>query len=382
MIYLDYAATAPMTPSSLDAYAATARRAFGNAGSLHDAGGLAERSLDWSRETIAGLLGVDGRGCYFTGSGSEANGLALQVLALAHRNRGNHMIVSGAEHSSVRGTAAYLRSLGFEISVAPVDGDGRVVLSGLEALIRPDTILASVTCVNSEIGTVQPIGEIAELLAERRIPFHSDCVQAFGKLPVKPRASGVPSVSLSAHKVGGPKGMGLLYIDPALRWTPMIPGTTQERGMRFGTADVPGAAAFAVAAQEACSRMATETPRLRALRTTFIEATRSFGVPMIVEGTGAERAPHILGVRIPGYQGQELMLALNARGFAVSTGTACRVGLSGPSETLTAMGRSEEEAKELVRFSFGSGTTERQVAEAAAALRDAVAEAVEARSGL
>lgn len=381
MIYLDYAATAPMTQPALDAYLATARRVYGNAGSLHDAGGLAEETLDWSRETLAAQLRTDKRCCYLTGSGSEANGLALHVLAHARRDRGNHLIVSDAEHASVRGIATYLGTLGFDVSVAPVDGRGRVDPAGLEKLLRPETILASVAFVNSETGTIQPLEEIAALLRPRGIPLHSDGVQAFGKLPLAPEALGIQALSVSAHKIGGPKGMGLLYIDPSLRWSPIIPGTTQERGMRFGTVDVPGAVAFAVAAEAACKRMADESSRLRGLQKRFIEEVRALGVRFELEGHETARAPHILGIRVPGIQGQELMLALNARGVAVSTGSACRVGLSGPSRTLLAMGRSEEEARELVRFSFGAGTTERQASEAAAALRASVAEAFSQRGG-
>lgn len=381
MIYLDYAATAPMTQPAMDAYLATARRVYGNAGSLHDAGGLAEDTLAWSRETLAAQLQADERCCYLTGSGSEANGLALHVLAHASRDRGNHLIVSDAEHASVRGVSSYLRTLGFDVSVAPVDGCGRVAAAELEKLIRPETILVSVAFVNSETGTIQPIEEIAALLRPRGIPLHSDGVQAFGKLPLTPGTLGIQALSLSAHKVGGPKGMGLLYIDPSLRWSPIIPETTQERGMRFGTVDVPGAVAFAVAAEEACRRMAGESSRLRVLQKRFLEEMRALGVRFELEGHETERAPHILGIRVPGIQGQELMLALNARGVAVSTGSACRVGLSGPSHTLLAMGRSEEEARELVRFSFGGGTTERQTSEAAAALHASVTEAFSLRAG-
>lgn len=363
MIYLDYAATTPMSETALDAYLQTARQFFGNASSLHDAGSEAKYLLESARSQLASLLNGSPEGLYFTSGGSEANSLAIRSLVKANRHKGKHLITTPIEHSSVSNIFHFLEKEGYEISYLPVDSYGKVHMEALERLIRPETVLASIGHANSEIGTVQAIEQIGALLFEHNVLFHSDCVQSFGKIPIDVRKSHITSLSLSAHKIYGPKGVGACYISPFASWEQLIPGTTHEKGFRAGTVNVPGAVAFAAAADEKMEGKVEESVRLSQLREQLLSGIMKKGFPVFVEGDQEKGLPHHIAVRFPGIEGQHMMLECNRSGVALSTGTACQAGMQSPSKTLLAIGRNENEARELVRITLGHSTTAEEIAE-------------------
>ncbi|MEX2600828.1 MAG: IscS subfamily cysteine desulfurase [Balneolaceae bacterium] len=358
MIYFDNAATTPMSETSLDAYSQAARKYYGNSNSLHDRGSEAENALSGARSLLARLLGVPAKGLLFTGSGSEANFLAIVSLALAHEKRGRHIVTTTMEHSSVRNTMNWLKGEGFEISVAPADPKGLVTPEALEKVLREDTILVSIQHVNSEIGTVQDLKSLGKVLKPREILFHSDLVQGFGKIPVDLEACGLSGVSLSGHKVHGPKGIGAAWIDNRVSWRPFIPGSTQERGFRPGTVDVPAAIAFAVAANERFASREEDRKNVQELWNRVRDLVReSFGGLVTIEGSEEHQSPYIMGMTLSMMEGQHAMLESNRGGLAISTGSACQVNEQNPSATMLAIGKSSEEAQRLIRFSFSHRNT-------------------------
>ncbi len=361
MIYLDYAATTPMSDEAIEMYGKVAEAYTGNASSIHDYGSSAEKVIDTSREHIAGYLNAIPRGLFFTGSGSEANNLALRSLALANREKGSHIITTAAEHSSVRYTMKVLQKEGFEITEVPLDDEGRVDPDELKQCIRPDTILASIHHGNSEIGTVQPAQTIGKLLKEHEVLYHSDCVQTFGKIAVDVEAFQMDAISISAHKIYGPKGVGAAYIDPSARWRPTLPGTTQERGFRPGTVNTAGVASFMKAAEQVMEGREGEAERERELRRHLIEELRSMPYDITIEGPEKGGLPNILGMRIHGMEGQYAMLECNRKGLAISTGSACSVGTEKASASMRALGRDTQEGREFIRLSLGRHTTDEDI---------------------
>jgi len=358
MIYLDFAATTPMRKEAIDVYAEVADKIPGNTGSIHDAGTAAKNILDKARSGLAEILNAKSRGMFFTGSGSEANQLALLSLANGNKEHGRHIISTGAEHSCVRNALKLLEQQGFEITMVPLDETGRVDPARIAELLRKDTMLVSIHHGNSEIGTLQPIGDIGKMLMKRDILFHSDCVQSFGKIPIDVEAMHLDSVSISAHKVYGPKGVGAAYIDPSVRWKPVIPGTTQEKGFRPGTANTPGIAAFLAAAKLSVQEMNENHARSLQLRQQLIDGLIALPFDISVEGHPEKVLPHVLGLRIKGMEGQYAMVECNRHGLAISTGSACSVGTEKASATMLALGRSEQETREFIRLSLGKQTTE------------------------
>lgn len=353
MIYFDNAATTPMSDASLNAYCQVARDYYGNSNSLHDRGSEAENALSSARSLLARLLGVPAKGLFFTGSGSEANFLALVSLARAHRKRGSHIVTTAMEHSSVRNTMKWLKGEGFEISIVPANRNGLVTPEALAEVLQEDTILASIQHVNSEIGTVQDLMRLGGVLKERGILFHSDLVQGFGKLPIDPAACGLSSVSLSGHKVHGPKGVGAAWIDNRVNWTALVPGSTQERGFRPGTVDVPAAVAFAVAANERFTRREEELKKVQEIWNRVRDLIRElFDGIVRIEGDEKHQSPYIMGLTLAIMEGQHAMLESNRNGLAISTGSACQVNEQNPSATMLAIGKSGEEAQRLIRLSF------------------------------
>ena len=368
MIYLDFAATTPMSDEALEVFAATAKHVYGNPSSLHDIGSCADSLLETARSEIAKLLHGEKNGVYFTSGGSESNILALQSLLEANKDRGNHVITTTCEHASVYNFFRKLEQHGFAVTYLPVDEHGEVEIEALERAIRPETILASIQFVNSEIGVIQPIARIGEILHEQNVIFHCDAVQAFGKIPIDVEKLHIDALSVSSHKIYGPKGVGAVYINPRRKWTAQFPGTTHEKGFRPGTVNVPGISAFTAAAQAIYNTMDEERERLNGLRDELIRQLRK--IPqMVLEGEPNRTLPAIAGLRIVGMEGQLAMLECNRYGIAISTGSACSVGSQEPSRTLKAMGRTDEEAKQFIRLSFGKSTTREDVRQAAAVLR-------------
>ncbi|ARK26047.1 hypothetical protein SporoP37_16100 [Sporosarcina sp. P37] len=366
MHYFDYAAATPLCKEAAAVYLSVSQRQFGNTTSLHDEGGAAQHVLAQSRQQLAALIGVRAEGLYFTSGGTESNSLALLSLAQAGRRKGQHIILSAAEHPSLHSAAAYLQERGYRISLVPFTSEGLIDLQALTNAITEETSVVSVQHCNPEIGTIQPVRAISELVRPKGIYLHSDCVQSFGKLPLTDISAYVDSLSLSSHKVYGPKGVGAVYINPRIRAVPLFPGATQEKGFRGGTVNVPGIAAFVAAAELAQTGVQPFT-ELRELFLELLSARKDlftfYGSPR-----AAEQLPHIVGMCVKHSEGQLIMLELNRRGFAVSTGSACQVGQQQSSMTMGAMDIPPHLAKGLVRISFGSSSTGGSVKKLAEAL--------------
>jgi cysteine desulfurase len=361
MIYLDYSATTPVSERALEIYGEVARKHYGNASSLHDVGGVAQQILEASRQALADLFQGEARGLYFTSGGSESSDLAIRSLLKANHRRGKHIMTTQVEHASVANTFVSLEEEGYRVTYLPVDEFGVVKRDVLEASVTQDTALVSIVHANSEIGTVQPIEEIASWLHERHILFHTDAVQSFGKLPIQLKDAPIHALSLSSHKIYGPKGVGAAYIAPEVSWLPVIPGATHEKGFRHGTVNVPGIAGFATAAQEMHGMMKDEVARWIRLRDRLKQGIEGTGWDVAWEGHPEQRLPHHLALRIRGMEGQYAMLEFNRYGVAVSTGSACHVGQQAPSSSMKAIGRTDQEARELIRMTVGRFTTEQEI---------------------
>ncbi|MBP3951422.1 cysteine desulfurase family protein [Bacillus suaedae] len=371
MIYLDYSATTPMSPVAIETYTHVASEYFANSRSIHTNGQESEDVLELSRHTIAQALNCNKHEVYFTGSGSEATFLALVGLALAHSEKGKTIITTKGEHHSVHQALAYLRDHhDFTILYVPVNEFGEVTVASLLSTLTADTILVSIGHANSEIGTVQDIRAIGQVLMEKNILFHCDCVQSFTKLPIP--IDFLTSVTVSAHKCYGPKGVGAAFIRNQVAWHPFLHGTTHERGFRAGTVDVPAIASFAAATEESSSQKDAEMTRLQSLRQQFVNAF-SGEDRLVLEGHPINRLPFHLAIRVKGIEGQLMMLECSRRGFSISTGTACRVGDTNPSSTLLSLGRTKEQAYELIRITFGRWTTNEDVDKLIKCIRDIMA---------
>ncbi len=363
MIYLDYAATTPMSEKALDVYSQVATKYYGNSSSLHDIGSTAQTILEESRKTIARFLNGEEKGVYFTSGGSESNYYAIHSLLKGNNKKGKHIISTKLEHSSIANTLEDLQNDGYDITFIPVNAGGRVELKALSEAIRPDTVLASIHHGNSEIGTIQDLVSIGEVLKKHNILFHSDCVQTFGKIEIDIKKANLDSISISSHKIYGPKGVGACYINPARTWKPVIPGTTHENGFRAGTVNVPGIAAFITAAEEIFPIMNSEQERFKGLRKKLVEGIQGDTWKISEVGPLNNRLEHIIGLTVDGIEGQYIMLECNRYGVAISTGSACSVGMQKPSKTLVAIGKSKEEAKQFIRLSLGKLTTDADIEE-------------------
>jgi cysteine desulfurase len=361
MIYLDYSATTPMSDQALHIYNEVAKNYFGNPSSLHDIGSMADQLLQTCREELASCIQGEGRGIYFTGGGSESNYLAIRSLVKAHEHKGKHLITSSIEHASVLNTFKLLEEEGFQVTYLPVTSYGEVLLVDLESALTEETILVSIAHANSEIGTIQPIEAIGDLLERKQILFHSDCVQSFGKLPIDVRKAKLTSISISSHKVYGPKGVGACYISADVQWKEMVPDTTHEKGFRQGTVNLPGIAGFVTAAQEVVTHIEQEATRCRTLTQQLLQGVRGRGWKVVLEGHPDRRLPQHLGLRLPGMEGQYAMLELNRYGIAISTGTACLASLQGPSSTMLAIAKTNTEANEFIRITIGQPTKESDI---------------------
>jgi cysteine desulfurase len=368
MIYFDYAATTPMSEEALHVYTEAAKSYFGNASSLHDIGSSAARLLDICRKELATFINGDERGIYFTSGGTESNILVVRSIIQAHHHKGNHLITTATEHASLYHLFQQLETEGYEVTYLPVDRFGLIDINELEQAITPKTIFTSIHHANSEIGTVQPIQEIGKRLRKQGVIFHSDCVQTFGKIHVDVQAMFVDSLSISAHKIYGPKGVGAVYIDPRVKWNACFPNATHEHGFRPGTVNVPGIASFVTAAQQICDNLITEQARLKQLRQYFTSLVYEKGLPITIEGHPETHLPNIIGLCVHGVEGQYTMLECNRHGIAISTGSACQVGKQAPSRTMLAIGKEKEEAKQFVRISLGKFTTAAEIDQLVAVL--------------
>ena len=366
MIYLDAAATTPVKSEVLQAMWPYLTGEFGNPSSAHELGTTADRALREARAEVAAWLGARPSEIIFTSGGTEADNLAIQGIALANP-RGRHLVTSAIEHPAVTETCDYLaRVHGFEITAVPVDPDGRVDPDRFRAALRPDTTLATVMYANNEIGTIQPVRELAEAAHERGIPFHTDAVQAAGSLRLDVRELGVDALSLSGHKLGAPKGVGALYLKGRIPLEPLIHGGGQERGRRSGTENVAFAVGLAAAIRAGSAPASDE---LAARRDRFVDEVLRTVPGAILTGSRTDRLPGHASFCFPGTGGETVLLELERHGVVCSSGSACAAGRTEPSPVLLALGIEPEVATTAVRFSFGDDTGEEQLQATAAALR-------------
>jgi cysteine desulfurase len=358
-IYLDYSATTPVRREVLDAMLPLYEEQFGNASSIHRWGREARAVLEQARARLAAVLGAAPSEIVFTRGGTEADNLA--ILGRARHLRGAPVVCSAIEHKAVLASAEAARAEGNPLHLLPVSSGGIVDADALQPLLAASPSVVSVMWVNNEVGTVQPVQRLAEECAAAGVAFHTDAIQAFGKLSV--RVDGIPAalVSVSAHKIGGPKGTGALFIRRGTKVEPLIHGGSHERGMRAGTEDVAGAVGLAVAAELASQEREVEMARLGALRDRLEAALREQVPELVVNGAGEARVPIILNVSVPGVNADALIPTLDLEGFAVSSGSACSSGAVTPSHVLTAMGVSDELAGPSVRFSLGHQTTSAEI---------------------
>ncbi|MGE7759059.1 IscS subfamily cysteine desulfurase [Peribacillus sp. NPDC097895] len=357
MIYLDYAATTPIDEEALDVFSQASRKFFGNASSLHDIGSEAARLLDMSRQQLAEMLNIKKEGIIFTSGGSESNMLAIDTFIASKPSWQNHLIVSRTEHASIANYVAKLEQVGFEVTYLRHLDDGLIDIEHLQVCLSEKTCLVIVQHVNSEIGVIQPIEQISKIVRKHQAFLHVDCVQSFAKLPLEKISALCDGLSISSHKVYGPKGTGAVIFPAIHQLKASVPHITHEYGFRPGTVDVPGIASFMTAAKKLGDNMVAEHKRISTLRMQLIQRLTERKVDFqIIEGK-SQQLPHILALAFTGLQGQYIMLELNQKGFAVSTGSACQIGKQDPSKTMMAIGKSEEEAHQFVRFSFGKYTT-------------------------
>jgi cysteine desulfurase len=372
MAYLDHAATTPMLPEALDAYVAAARQ-VGNASSLHAAGRGARRLVEESRERIAAVLGARPSEVIFTSGGTESDNLATKGLFWAQRDAAgrSRVIASAVEHHAVMDAVDWLgEHEGAEVTWLPVDSAGRVDPSSLE--LGDDVAVVSVQWANNEVGTIQPIAELAALAAAAGVPFHTDAVQAVGQIPVDFGASGAAALTVTGHKLGGPIGVGALLLGRDVACTPLLHGGGQERDVRSGTLDTPGVVAFAVAVEAAVKIQEEYATRIGALRDELVTRVREVIPDAVQNGDPANRLPGNAHFSFPGCEGDALLLLLDAKGIACSTGSACSAGVAQPSHVLVAMGADDDRARSSLRFTLGHTSTEADVDALLAALPGAV----------
>ena len=360
-LYLDHNATTPVDPRVADAMNDTVRGCFGNASSIHAFGQAAKAALDEARSAVADLLGARPNDVIFTGSGTEADNLAVRGVAEAALPAGRqHLIASAIEHEAVLNTLKALTKRGWTSTLLPAGPAGVVDPADLEAVITDRTAIVSVMHANNEIGTLQPVAKLAAIAHRHGALLHTDAVQTAGKLPVDVAALGVDLLSLSAHKFNGPKGVGALWMRRGMRLIAPTTGGRQERNRRAGTENVPAIVGLGVAARLAAGKLAAEAARLGALRNR-LEAGLLDRVPDSTVNGGGERVPNTTNISFPGVEAEALLIALDLEGVAVSTGSACSSGTLEPSHVLRAMGLTPRRAQSSIRFSLGLGNTDADV---------------------
>jgi cysteine desulfurase len=357
IIYLDHASTTPADPEVVAAMLPWHTEEFGNPATVYSLGLTAASAVQGARESIAKALGAGADEIYFTSGGTESDDWAILGTAEAQQKKGRHLVTSTIEHHAVLESMDYLEKHGYEITRVPVDGGGLVDPESVRRALRPDTILVSVMHANNEVGTVQPIAEIGKVTREAGVLFHVDAVQTAGKLPLDVEALGVDMLSVSAHKLYGPKGIGLLYLRKRTRISPLFHGGGQEKGRRAGTHNVPGIMGMAKAFELAGARMAGDAKREAALRDRLWQGLEDGIEAIYVNGDLVHRLPSNLNVRLDGIEGEAMILMLDMEGICVSSGSACTTGSLDPSHVLLAMGIPAEHAHGSLRVTLGRSTT-------------------------
>lgn len=361
--YFDNSATTRVLPEVKDIVIRAFETDYGNPSSLHKKGIEAERYLKDAKECIAKTMKVSGKEIFFTSGGTEANNMAVFGTAYANSRKGNHIIVSAIEHAAVMEPAKVLAENGFELTVLPVDEYGIVDLQALREAITPRTILVSIMYVNNEIGTVEPIEEIARLIHEenRQTVFHVDAIQAYGKFRIYPRKLGIDLLSVSGHKLHGPKGVGFLYVREGVRVKPLIYGGGQQKGMRSGTDNVPGIAGLGMAARLAYENFEEKQEQLYRLRQRFLDGIDTIAAVEVNGAKDRSFAPHIISLRVENVRAEVLLHALEDKGIYVSAGSACSSNKPAPSRTLLGIHAPQSAVDSTVRVSLSLENTEEQV---------------------
>ncbi|HHY37313.1 MAG TPA: cysteine desulfurase NifS [Clostridia bacterium] len=360
-VYLDHAATTPVRPEVAEAITRYMVEEFGNASSIHSFGRAARKGLEEAREHVASLIGADAREIIFTSGGTESDNMALKGVAEACRQRGKHIITSKIEHHAVLHTAEHLEKEGFEVTYLDVDSDGLIDPDDVRRAIRDDTILVSVMFANNEVGTIEPIGEIGKICKEKGVVFHSDGVQAVGSIPIDVNELGLDLLTISAHKMYGPKGVGALYVRKGTKIAPIIHGGAHERGKRAGTENVAGIVGFGKAAELARIEMDERQNHLLPLRDRLIRGILERIDDVKLNGHPTKRLPNNVNVSIMYVEGESMLLNLDMMGVAASSGSACTSGSLEPSHVLLAMGVPHEVAHGSLRMTLGSANTEEDV---------------------
>ena len=359
-VYMDNAATTPVSPAVLEKMLPYFSECYGNANSIHSIGLDARKALNAARKKVAAALNCNPEEVYFTSGGSESDNWALKGVAFANRKKGNHIITSAIEHHAILHTCEWLEKQGFEITYVPVDADGLVNPADVEAAITDKTILISIMAANNEIGTIEPIEEIAKIAHAHHVLFHTDAVQAIGAIPVDVRAIGCDLLSLSGHKFHGPKGVGALYIKQGTRIDNLIHGGAQERGRRASTENVAGIVGMAEAIELATANIPEKAARISALRDQLIDGLTT--LPYVrLNGHRTKRLPGNVNVSVRFIEGESLLLRLDLAGVAASSGSACTSGSLDPSHVLLAIGLPHEIAHGSLRLSLSDTTTQEEV---------------------
>lgn len=366
-IYLDHAATSPVHPEVIQVLTETMQNHYGNPSSIHYFGRDARQVVDQAREFIAKSIHANFDEIIFTSGGTEADNLALIGVARGMADKGKHIITTAVEHHAVLHTCEFLEKEGFEVTYLPVDETGRISVEELKKALRDDTILVSIMFANNEVGTLQPIREVGELLTNHQAVFHTDAVQAYGLADIDVQDLHIDLLSVSSHKINGPKGVGFLYVRDGVRLIPTVHGGEQERKRRAGTENVASIAAFAKAVEISQKTKPEKYAFYHKLKQLLIETLKKEGVDFSINGTFEQSLPHVVNLSFPGTNVEAMLVNLDLEGIAASSGSACTAGSVDPSHVLRAMfGSQSDRLTNSIRFSFGINNTEDQILQAAA----------------
>ncbi len=372
MIYMDHSATSPVDPEVFEAMKPYFTDSFGNASTLYSLGREGKKAMESAREEVASIIGAETKEIIFTSGGTESDNIAILGTAYKLKNKGNHIITSDIEHPAVDETCKYLEKNGFTITYLPVYEEGIVKVKDLEDAITDKTILITIMHANNEIGTMQPIAEIGKIARENKIYFHTDAVQTVGKIPIDVGDLNVDMLSLSAHKLYGPKGVGALYMKQGIRIEPIMFGGGHEKGIRPGTENVPGIVGLGKACSIAKENLQRDAQRLTSLRDMLIDGVLSEIEESYLNGHRTKRLPNNANFRFTGIEGESLILHLDGKGIATSTGSACSSTKLEPSHVLMAIGLKEVEAHGSLRISLGHENTEEDIIYTISSIKEVV----------
>lgn len=361
-IYVDHAATAPMHPQVIRKMVEVMENEFGNPSSIHAFGRKARHIIDEARFVLAKSIHANINEIIITSGGTEADNLAIIGYVEANQHKGKHIITTEIEHHAVLRTCEALEKKGFEVTYLPVNEEGQVSVQSVENALRDDTILVTIMYGNNEVGTIQPIGEISELLKDHQAVLHTDAVQAFGLVDIDVKKLGIDLLSVSSHKINGPKGIGFLYVNQNIHLSPLLNGGEQERKRRAGTENVPAIASFAEAIKIMEAEREEKWKTYKHFKNMLMEIFQEEGIEFLINGSMTYSLPHIFNVSFPKTDVEAMLVNLDLEGIAASSGSACTAGSIDPSHVLVAMfGKDSERIRNSIRFSFGLNNTEAEI---------------------